>query len=82
MGAIRVLHGFDIVAGTVEEPGAKGLVPELTMWSTVSDLTANRFLINVVSDPLWYVIDLATLDLTSSRSKPLPSGGGFTPLAV
>jgi choloylglycine hydrolase len=82
LGAIRVLHGFDIVPGTVEEPGAKGLVPELTMWSSVSDITANRYLVNVFSDPQWYVIDLGTLDFTSSRSKPLPSGGSLTPLTV
>jgi choloylglycine hydrolase len=82
LGTIRVLHGFDIVPGNVEETGAQGLVPELTMWSTVSDLTANRYLVNVFSDPQWYAIDLATLDFTSSRSKPLPSGGALAPLSL
>lgn len=82
LGTIRVLHGLDIVPGTVEETGAQGSVPELTMWSTVSYLTANRYLVNVFSGPQSYSIDLATLDITSSRSRPLPSGGAPTPLSI
>ena len=82
LGTIRVLHGFDIVPGTIDEPAAQGIEPELTMWSTVSDLTANRYLVNVYADPQWYAIDLATLDFTSSRSAALPTSSTLTPFIL
>jgi choloylglycine hydrolase len=80
-GTIRVLHGFDIVPGTVDEK-PNGEEPELTMWSTVSDLTAQRYLVNTYADPQWFVIDLATTDFTTSRNLPLPTGGGPQPLTL
>lgn len=82
LGTIRTLHGFDIVAGTVEEESEKGPIPEMTMWSTVSDLTAGRYLVNVYADPQWYAIDLSSLDFTTSRSKALPTGSTLTPLSL
>jgi choloylglycine hydrolase len=81
LGAIRLLHGFDIVPGTVDE-APNGAEPELTMWSTVSDITANRYLVNTYSDPQWFVIDLATTDFTKSRNLALPTGDGPQPLTV
>ena len=80
-GAIRVLHGFDIVAGSIDEK-PDGAEPELTMWSTVSDLTANRYLVNTYTDPQWFAIDLATTDFSNSRNVPLPGGGGPQALTV
>ena len=82
LGTIRVLHGFDIVPGNVDENSPKGAIPELTMWSTVSDLTANRYLVNVFADPQWYAIDLGTIDFTTSRSVALPSSSSITPLTI
>jgi penicillin V acylase-like amidase (Ntn superfamily) len=81
LGAIRLLHGFDIVPGTVDE-APNGAEPELTMWSTVSDLTANRYLVNTYSDPQWFVVDLATTDFTKSRNLATPAGGGPQPFTV
>lgn len=82
LGTIRTLHGFDIVAGDIEEPGAHGAVPELTMWSTVCNLTANRYLVNVYADPQWFAIDLTTTDFTASRVAALPSSGGISALTL
>lgn len=82
LGTIRTLHNFDIVSGTIEEPGAHGLQPELTMWSTVSDLTANRYLVNVYADPQWFAIDLSTIDFSTSRVSALPSTGGISALTI
>jgi choloylglycine hydrolase len=82
LGTIRTLHGFDIVAGDIEEPGAHGEVPELTMWSTVSDLTANRYLVNVYADPQWFAVDLTTTDFSTSRVSALPSAGGIAALTL
>jgi choloylglycine hydrolase len=81
LGTIRLLHGFDIVPGTVDEK-PDGSEPELTMWSTISDLTASRYLVNIYSDPQWFVIDLATTDFSTSRNLPMPTGSGPQPLTV
>lgn len=82
LGAIRTLHGFDIVAGTIMEPGPHGETPELTMWSTVCNLTANRYLVNVYASPQWFAIDLSATDVTSSRVVALPAPDVVSPLTV
>jgi choloylglycine hydrolase len=82
MDAIRVLHGFDLVPGTVMEDTPQGLMPLLTMWSTVSTLTSDRYLYNSINDPLWYEIDLASTDFGSSRLVAMRTDGGFTPVTV
>jgi choloylglycine hydrolase len=82
MDTIRMLHDFDIVPGTVIEDLGGNKVNELTLWSTVSNLTGKSYLYNTIDDPLWYSIDLATTDFSSSRSVPLASGGWVTPQQV
>ena len=57
-----------------------GLTQELTIWSTVSNLTGNRYLYNTYDDPQWFVIDLATTDFTRSRSVAFSHSGG--PMAI
>jgi len=80
---IRVLHGFDISTGSIMEPAISGgLTQELTIWSTVSNLTGNRYLYNTYDDPQWFVIDLATTDFSSSRSVAFTHSGGPVPLRV
>lgn len=80
---IRELHGFDISTGSIMEPAIQGgLTPELTVWSTVSNLTGNRYLYNTYDDPQWFVIDLSTTDFTSSRSVAFSHSGGPIPLTV
>jgi len=82
MDTIRILHDFDIVPGTVVEVPGGNQVSELTLWSTVSNLTGKSYLYNTIDDPLWYVIDLASTDFSSSRAVPLASGGWLTPQTV
>ncbi len=78
---IRVLHGFDISTGSILEPAATGgLTQELTMWSTVCNLTASRYLYNTYDDPQWFVIDVASTDFTNSRSVAFSKSGG--PMAI
>lgn len=80
---IRVLHGFDISTGSIMEPAmGGGLTQELTIWSTVSNLTGNRYLYNTYDDPQWFVIDLATTDFSTSRSVAFAHSGGPVPLTV
>jgi choloylglycine hydrolase len=82
MDCVRILHNFDIVPGTVIEDTPAGQMPELTMWSTVCNLTGHHYLINTLNDPLWYSIDLASTDYSTSRLVAFPSGGAFTSLSV
>jgi choloylglycine hydrolase len=83
MDCVRILHNFDIVPGTIMEPSpAGGVTPELTLWSTVSNLTGNQYLVNTVNDPLWYSIDLAKTDFTSTRFTSFPNNGSFTNFTV
>ena len=83
MDCVRILHNFDIVPGTIEEDiDATTVLPEMTMWSTVSNLTGHQYLVNTKDDPLWYTIDLASTDMSTSRLVPFPTGGSFTSLTV
>jgi len=83
MDCVRILHNFDIVPGTVrEDVSPKVVLPELTMWSTVCNLTGHQYLVNTKDDPLWYSIDLASTDFSSSRLVAFPSDGAFTGLTV
>ncbi|MFZ4583996.1 MAG: linear amide C-N hydrolase [Acidimicrobiia bacterium] len=83
MDTIRILHGFDLVPGTVMEdvPGGKQM-PLLTMWSTVSNLTANTYAYNTIDDPTWYEIDLKTTDFSTSRSIEFTTSGWLTPATI
>jgi choloylglycine hydrolase len=83
MQSIRVLHGFDISTGSILEPALNGgETPELTLWSTVCNLTGSRYLYNSYNDSQWFVIDLATTDFSTSRSVEFSHSGGPTPLTV
>jgi len=82
MDAVRILHGFDLVPGTVLEETPSGKMPLLTIWSTVSNLTGQRYIYNTNDDPLWYVIDLKTTDFSSSRTVKFTTTGQFSPQIV
>jgi len=83
MDCVRILHNFDIVPGTVQEDvSPKVVMPEMTMWSTVSNLTGHQYLVNTKDDPLWYSIDLGSTDFSSSRLVAFPSDGTFTALTI
>jgi choloylglycine hydrolase len=82
MDTVRILHGFDLVPGTVMEQTPGGLMPLLTMWSTVSNLTGGQYLYNTIDDPLWYSIDLDTTDFGKSRLVEFTTDGTFTSISV
>lgn len=81
--SIRVLHGFDIVPGTIMEPALpSGTTPELTIWSIVANLTGQRYLYNTYTETQWYAIDLASTDFTTSRSVAFAPSDGIAILSV
>jgi len=82
MDTVRVLHGFDLVPGVVVEQTPNGPMPLLTMWSTVCNLTAGRYIYNTIDDPQWYAIELSQTDFATSRSVALQTSGAFTALTV
>ena len=82
MDSVRILHGFDLVPGVVVEDTPNGPMPLLTMWSTVSNITGNRYIYNTYSDPQWYAIDLSKTDFSSNRAIPFTKTGGFTNITV
>ena len=82
MDTVRILHGFDLVPGTVMEQTPNGLMPLLTMWSTVCNLTGKQYLSNPLTDPVWYSIDLDTTDFGVSRLVDFTTDGTFTTIRV
>lgn len=83
MDTIRILHGFDLVPGNViEDLGGGKTIPELTMWSTVSNLTGSSYIYNTIDDPLWYELDLSKIDFSTTRSAEFTTNGWFTPATV
>lgn len=83
LDTIRVLHGFDLVPGTVMETAPDGTrLPLVTLWSTVCNLTGNTYSYNATRSPLWYEVDLATTDFSTTRSVPLVTDGWLTPTTV
>lgn len=78
---LHILNSFDINRGLIIEQGHDGKpVPEVTEWSTLSNLTQGRYAIRTIDDPNVYVIDVTTTDFSSDRFHALPGGGGFIPL--
>lgn len=82
MDTIRILHGFDIVPGTILEDFGGKQVPELTMWSTVSNLTGSTYSYNTIDDPLWYELDLTKTDFSKSRSAAFTTDGWLAPVTL
>lgn len=82
MDTIRILHGFDIVPGTIIEEFGGKQIPELTMWSTVCNLSDSTYLYNTIDDPLWYELDLDSIDFSTSRSAPFTTNGWLTPTTI
>jgi penicillin V acylase-like amidase (Ntn superfamily) len=83
MDTIRILHGFDLVPGTViEDEGGGKMAPLLTMWSTVSNLTGKSYSYNTIVDPTWYQLDLSKLDFSKSRIAKFVTSGWLTPATI
>ena len=82
--AMHILNSFDMVPGLVKESfGAAGIVDEVTVWDTICNLTGKRYAYRTVTDPTWYVVDLAATDFTkAARVQPISFAGGFTPVGI
>ncbi len=81
---MHILNSFDMVPGIVKESfGAEGMVDEVTVWDTIANLTGKRYAYRTVTDPAWYVVDLATTDFTkAARAQTISFAGDFTPITI
>lgn len=85
MSALHILNSFDINSGLIREIGPTGQPSdEVTVWSTIANLTGGRWSYRLRNDPTINVVDVATTDFTSSRSLPLPDTqiGSFVPKSI
>ena len=80
---LHALNAFDIPAGLITEEFKPGqVVPEVTTWVTVCNLTDHRYAYRTIGDPTPYVVDLATTDFTTGRRTPIPGAARFSPVTL
>lgn len=81
--ALHVCNMFDIPPGLVTEARGESLIPEVTAWDAVLNLTTPRYAYRMMGNPATYVVDLATVDFAKpARLQELRSVGSFTPIEV
>lgn len=84
MAAFHALNNFDIPDGVMAGTGSTGLPQnDRTTWSSISSLSAGRYIVRVESNPSPYVVDLHATDFSSGapRQQSIPSGS-FIPLSI
>lgn len=77
MAAFHALNNFDIPDGVMAGTGSTGLPQnDRTTWSSISSLTAGRYIIRVESNPTPFAIDLNQTDFSSgqARQTAVPAG--------
>ena len=80
---LHVLNAFDIPAGLITEDLKPGqVVPEVTTWVTVCNLTDRRYAYRTIGDPTPYVVDLSTTDFSTARRTPTPGAARFSPVTI
>jgi choloylglycine hydrolase len=81
--ALHLCNAFDIPPGAIQESMGGNLVPEVTVWDSVLNLSTPRYAYRMIGNPETYVVDLSSVDFTGpARLQDLRSKGGFTPLTV
>lgn len=82
--ALHILNTFDIIPGLIREAGPDGmLVDEVTVWSTIVNLSDLRYAYRTNDDPTTYAVDLRMTDFTApARVQPLSWAGDFAPVAI
>ena len=74
--ALHILNNFDIPWGMIrEDDDPKN--DDHTLWSTISNLSARRYVLRTYDNPVPQVIDLAEVDFSGSAPLQIeaPSGG-------
>ena len=83
MLAMHVLNAFDLPKGMIRESFGAKVVPEVTVWDAVVNLTTPRYGYRMIDNPETYVVDLADVDFDPpARLQDLHWTGTFTPIAI
>jgi choloylglycine hydrolase len=81
--ALHVCNAFDIPQGAVRENMGASLVPEVTVWDSVLNLSSPRYAYRMIGNPETYVVDLAAVDFGKpERLQDLHWEGSFTAIEV
>jgi choloylglycine hydrolase len=82
--ALHALNDFDIPVGLMTGTGPTGLEQDdQTKWSSVSSLSALRYIVRTQDDPTPVVVDLSTTDFEGGEPRQVELGpGGFRAIVV
>ncbi|WP_439591324.1 linear amide C-N hydrolase [Microbacterium sp.] len=81
---LHVLNNFDIPAGLMTGVGPNGQEQDdQTKWSSISSLSARRYIVRLQANPAPFAVDLRATDFTTSSPRQVAlAPGGFTELQV
>jgi choloylglycine hydrolase len=81
--ALHVCNMFDIPKGLITENLGNDLVPEITDWNSVCNLSTPRYVFRMMSNPETYVVNLESVDFTKPAClQVLQETGDFTPVSI
>ncbi|MET0296046.1 MAG: linear amide C-N hydrolase, partial [Microbacterium sp.] len=82
--ALHALNNFDIPAGLMTGVGPTGIEQDdQTKWSSISSLSARRYIVRVQANPTPFVVDVAATDFSGDAPRQVAlAAGGFQPIAI
>lgn len=82
--SLHALNNFDIPVGFMSGVGGTGIEQDdQTKWSSISSLTALRYIVRTQADPTPVAVDLATTDFTGAAPRQLDlAAGSFQTITV
>jgi len=82
--SFHAINNFDIPVGMMSTVDGTGLErDEVTMWSSISSLTARRYIVRIQANPMPVAVDLSTTDFSGDAPRQVDLvAGGFQPITV
>jgi choloylglycine hydrolase len=82
--SLHALNNFDIPIGMMSGVGGTGLEQDdQTKWSSISSLSAKRYIVRLQTNPTPFVVDLGTIDFTGDAPRQAAlAAGGFQSITV
>ena len=81
---LHALNNFDIPAGLMTGTAPTGQEQDdQTKWSSISSLSARRYIVRLQTNPTPFVVDVAATDFTGDAPRQVTlAAGGFQPITV
>jgi len=73
--AFHILNNFDIPKGAIREVQDGKLTTDITLWTSVDDLSNKRFYFHTYNDRALKMVDLMKFDLNAKTIKVIPMAG-------